>query len=205
VAHKLALFLSYTFQPLLIPTLIFVFLLFGIPEVSASQYYNEWFILMMVFVTTFVIPVLSLLTMKLTGNIGSIHLENRDERVFPFSTVSLFYGISTYLFYLKFEIEPVFILALASITICVILLTSVTFFWKISAHMTGIAGFLAIIIVIALKNPAFNLVNFLLAGIILSGSVASSRLYLNAHTPIEIFGGFLLGFSVCFGTFYSYL
>ncbi|WP_232826797.1 phosphatase PAP2 family protein [Cognataquiflexum aquatile] len=205
MAHKLALFLSYTFQPLLIPTLIFVFLLFGIPEVSASQYYNEWFILMMVFVTTFVIPVLSLLTMKLTGNIGSIHLENRDERVFPFSTVSLFYGISTYLFYLKFEIEPVFILALASITICVILLTSVTFFWKISAHMTGIAGFLAIIIVIALKNPAFNLVNFLLAGIILSGSVASSRLYLNAHTPIEIFGGFLLGFSVCFGTFYSYL
>ena len=205
MAHKLALFLSYTFQPLLIPTLIFVFLLFGIPEVSASQYYNEWFILMMVFVTTFVIPVLSLLTMKLTGNIGSIHLENRDERVFPFSTVSLFYGISTYMFYLKFEIEPVFILALASITICVILLTSVTFFWKISAHMTGIAGFLAIIIVIALKNPAFNLVNFLLAGIILSGSVASSRLYLNAHTPIEIFGGFLLGFSVCFGTFYSYL
>ena len=205
MAHKLALFLSYTFQPLLIPTLIFVFLLFGIPEVSASQYYNEWFILMMVFVTTFVIPVLSLLTMKLTGNIGSIHLENRDERVFPFSTVSLFYGISTYMFYLKFEIEPVFILALASITICVILLTSVTFFWKISAHMTGIAGFLAIIIVIALKNPAFNLVNFLLAGIILSGSVASSRLYLNAHTPIEIFGGVLLGFSVCFGTFYSYL
>ena len=205
MAQKLALFLSYTFQPLLIPTLIFLFLLFGIPEVSASQYYNEWFILMMVFVTTFVIPVLSLLTMKLTGNIGSIHLENRDERVFPFSTVSLFYGISTYLFYLKFEIEPVFILALSSITICVILLTSITFFWKISAHMTGIAGFLAIIIVIALKNPAFNLVNFLLAGIILSGSVASSRLYLNAHTPIEIFGGFLLGFSVCFGTFYTYL
>lgn len=205
MAHKLALFLSYTFQPLLIPTLIFVFLLFGIPEVSASQYYNEWFILMMVFVTTFVIPVLSLLTMKLTGNIGSLHLENRDERVFPFSTVSLFYGISTYLFYIKFEIEPVFILALASITICVILLTGVTFFWKISAHMTGIAGFLAIIIVIALKNPAFNLVNFLLAGFILSGSVASSRLYLNAHTPVEIFGGFLLGFSVCFGTFYSYL
>lgn len=205
MAQKLAFFLSYTFQPLLIPTLIFVFLLFGIPEVSASQYYNEWFILMMVFVTTFVIPVLSLLTMKLTGNIGSIHLENKDDRVFPFSIVSLFYGISTYLFYLKFEIEPVFILALSSITICVILLTSITFFWKISAHMTGISGFLAIIIVIALKNPTFNIVNFLLAGIIVSGSVASSRLYLNAHTPMEIFWGFLLGFSVCFGTFYSYL
>jgi len=205
VTQKLALLLSYVFQPLLIPTLIFLFLLFGIPEIAASQYYNAWLIVMMVFVTTFVVPVLSLLTMKLTGNIASIHLDKKDERVFPFSTVSLFYGISTYLFYLKFEIEPVFILALASITICVILLTSITYFWKISAHMTGIAGFLAIIIVIGLKNPSTNLVSFMLSGIMLSGTIASSRLYLNAHNPMEIFGGFLLGFSVCFGAFYSYL
>lgn len=205
MAQKFALLVSYAFQPLLMPTLIFVFLLFGIPEVSASQYYNAWFIVLMVFVTTFIVPVLSLLTMKLTGNIVSLHLVNKEERVFPFSTVSLFYGISTYLFYLKFEIELVFILALASITICVILLTSITFFWKISAHMTGISGFLAIIVVIAMKNPSFNLLNFMLSGIILSGLIASSRLYLNAHNPNEIFGGFLLGFSVCFGTFFSYL
>lgn len=205
MAQKLALLLSYAFQPLLIPTLIFVFLLFGIPEISASQYYNEWFIVMMVFVTTFVIPLLSLLTMKLTGNIASIHMENKDDRVFPFSTISLFYVISTYLFYLKFEIEPVFILTLGCITICVILLTSITFFWKISAHMTGISGFLAIIVAIALKNPTLDLVNFILCGIMLSGFIGSSRLYLNAHTPKEIFGGFLLGFSVCFGALYLYL
>ena len=162
-------------------------------------------IVLMVFLTTFVMPALSIFAMKLTGNLTSIHLNNKEDRVFPFSMVSLFYVISTYLFYLKFDIEPVFILALVSISICVILLTSISFFWKISAHMTGISGFLAIIIVIALKNPSTNLVNIMLSVIILSGIIGSSRLYLNAHSPLEILGGFLLGFSVCFGGFYFYL
>lgn len=205
MAQKFAFLVSYLFQPLLIPTLIFLFLLFGVPEVSASQYYNQWMIVLMVFLTTFVMPALSIFAMKLTGNLTSIHLNNKEDRVFPFSMVSLFYVISTYLFYLKFDIEPVFILALVSISICVILLTSISFFWKISAHMTGISGFLAIIIVIALKNPSTNLVNIMLSVIILSGIIGSSRLYLNAHSPLEILGGFLLGFSVCFGGFYFYL
>lgn len=205
MAQKLALLVSYLFQPLFIPTLIFLFLLFAVPEVSASHFYNQWFIVLMVFITTFIIPALSIFIMKLTGNISSIHLKNKEERVFPFSMVSLFYVISTYLFYLKFEIEPIFIVTLVSISICVILLTSVSFFWKISAHMTGISGFLAIIIVTAVKNPGVDLVYLMLSIIMLSGIIASSRLYLNAHDPLEIFGGFILGFSICFGAFYSYL
>lgn len=205
MAQKLALFVSYIFQPLLIPTLIFIFLLFGVPEISASQYYNEWFIVLMVLMTTFVIPVLSLFMMKLTGNIASFNLKSREERVFPFSMVSLFYVISSYLFYLKFEIEPVFTLSLVSISICVILLTSISFFWKISAHMTGISGFLAIIFVLAIKNPSVNLVYMMLPLIMISGIIASSRLYLNAHSPMEVLGGFILGFSICFGAFFIYL
>ncbi|MCL6261361.1 PA-phosphatase [Aquiflexum sp. TKW24L] len=205
MVQKFALLLSFLFQPLLIPTLIFLFLIFGVPEVSASQFYNQWIILFMVFLTTFMIPALSILSMKLTGNISSVHLYDKEERVFPFSMVSLFYVISTYLFYLKFQIEPVFILTLGCITICVIILTSITFFWKISAHMTAISGFLAIIIAIALKNQGLNLLYIMLAVIILSGIIASSRLYLNAHDPMEIFGGFLLGFSICFSGFFLYL
>ena len=107
MAQKLALLVSYLFQPLLIPTLIYLFLLFAVPEVSASQFYNEWFMVMMVFMTTFIIPALSIFTMKLTGNISSFHLKNKEDRVFPFSMVSLFYVISTYWFYLKFLLKLV--------------------------------------------------------------------------------------------------
>jgi membrane-associated phospholipid phosphatase len=205
VAKKIALLVSILFHPLLIPTLIFVFLLFGVPDVSASHYLNRWIILSLVFLTTFFIPMLSIWTMKLTGNITSLQLMDKEERVFPFSMVSLFFVISTYLFHIKFDLEPVFILAMTSITICIILLASITFFWKISAHMTGISGFLAIIIVLAFKNPSINLVNFLLFATVSSGLIGSARLYLNAHTPLEVLGGFILGFSVCFWGFYLYM
>ncbi|EKB49036.1 hypothetical protein B879_02380 [Cecembia lonarensis LW9] len=156
----------------------------------------------MVFMTTFVIPLLSILMMKLTKNIVSFHMENKDERVFPFSMISLFYMITTYLFYIKFQVDPALILALAVITISVILLTSITFFWKISAHMTGTAGLMAIIIAIALKNPAIDYLYLVLGSTILTGSIGSARLYLNAHTPAEVLIGFGLGFTVCFSAFY---
>ncbi len=38
--------------------------------------------------------------------------------------------------------------------------------------------------------------------VILAGIVSSARLYLNAHTPHEVYAGVVLGFAVCFGILY---
>jgi membrane-associated phospholipid phosphatase len=205
VARSLALFISYLFMPLLMPTMVFVFLLFGVPQVAYLNNYNKVLILAMVFVTTFLVPLISLLTMKLTKHIGSLHLDSREDRVFPFSTISLFYILSTYLFYLKLDVEPIFILTLAAVSICVTLLASITFFWKISAHMTGMAGLTAIVMVFAVKYPTVDLLPFVLVSVVASGAVGSARLRLNAHRPIEILGGFALGFLICFLSFFLFL
>lgn len=202
MARKLALFVSYFFQPLLMPTLVFAFLIYGTPELVTMSLYNKGFILLMVFLTTFIIPILSMVMMRLTKNISSFHMTDKEERVFPFSMISLFYMLTTYLFYLKFKIDPILVLALAVITISVILLTSITFFLRISAHMTGIAGLLAIIAAVLIKNPSNEHLEFLFLSILVAGGVASSRLYLNSHNPLEVYLGFFLGFGVCFGAFY---
>ncbi|RZS98381.1 PAP2 superfamily protein [Cecembia calidifontis] len=200
--RKLALFISYLFQPLLIPTLVFLYLIYGATHLVKVSYFDNRFLVAMVFLTTFIIPLLSVVMMRLTKNIGSFHMHSKEERVFPFSMISLFYMITTYLFYLKFRIDPALLLALVVITISVIILTSVTFFWKISAHMTGISGLVAIIFAIALKYPSYDYLALVIGSILAAGLVGSSRLYLNAHTPGEIFGGFILGFSICFSAFY---
>jgi len=183
------------------PTLVFGFLIFWAPQLIKDAFYQKWFLLLMVFLTTYVIPLLSIVMMKLTGNISSFHMETKDERVFPFSMISLFYMVATYFFYLKFQVDPVLILAMASITVCVILLTSLTFFWKISAHMTGVSGLMAIVAAISIKYPTNFQLEILLGSIVLAGLIGSARLYLNAHRPFEVYMGFLLGFSICFGTF----
>jgi membrane-associated phospholipid phosphatase len=201
VYRKAALFVSYFFQPILMPTLVFGFLIFWAPQLINDAFYNKWFLFSMVFLTTYIIPLLSIVMMKLTGNIASFHMETKDERVFPFSMISLFYMIATYFFYLKFQVDPVLILAMASITVCVILLTSLTFFWKISAHMTGVSGLMAIVAAISIKYPIDFQLEILLGSIVLAGVIGSARLYLNAHKPFEIYLGFLLGFAICFGAF----
>lgn len=205
MAKRLSVFFSYLFMPLLIPTIVFVFLFYGVPQAAFHNSYNKILVLTMVFATTFLVPLISLLTMKLTKQIGSLHLELREERVFPFSTISLFYILSTYLFHLKLDSDPVFILTLAAISICVTLLASVTFFWKISAHMTGMAGLTAIVLVFAAKYPAANLLPYVILSVVATGAVGTARLRLNAHSPIEVLGGFLLGFSVCFAAFFLFL
>lgn len=205
MAKNLAFFLSYLFMPLLMPTMVFVFLLFGVPQVAYLNNYNKFLILAMVLMTTFLVPLVVLLTMKLTKHIDSLHLDSREDRVFPFSTISLFYILSTYLFYIKLEVEPVFILTLASISICVTLLASITFFWKISAHMTGMAGLTAIVMAFAVKYPTVDLLPLVLVCVVATGAVGSARLRLNAHRPIEILGGFVLGFLICFSAFFFFL
>jgi membrane-associated phospholipid phosphatase len=202
VYQKSASFISYLFQPVLMPTLVFGFLIFWAPQLINDAAFHKWLLLLMVFLTTYIIPLLSILMMKLTGNISSFHMESKDERVFPFSMISLFYMVVTYFFYLKFQVDPVLILAMASITVCVILLTSLTFFWKISAHMTGVAGLMGIVAAVSLKYPSYFQLEALLGSIILTGLIGSARLNLNAHRPFEVYFGFLLGFAVCFGTFY---
>jgi membrane-associated phospholipid phosphatase len=155
--------------------------------------------------TTMVLPMLSFLTMKLTKTIGSLHLLEKEERLFPFAMISFLYVMATYLFYIKLSVDPTLVFTLATITICVVLLTAITFFWKISAHMTGISGLLSIIAVSSLKYPNSVFIYPMLLVLLLSGVLASSRLYLNAHTQAEVLGGFLLGFCVCFISFYYFL
>ncbi|WP_373495194.1 PA-phosphatase [Aquiflexum sp.] len=199
--RKLALIISFALHPLVVPSLIFVFLLLSAPQATSMGTWEKGYVLLMIFLTTFTIPVLSIFTLKLTKNISSIEMKNKEERLLPFSMVSLYFVMSTYFFHTKFNLEPLLIQTLVSITICLVLLTSITFFWKISAHMVAISGLLAIIVAVVIQFPGNDLLFLLLGGILVTGGLASSRLYLNAHTPMEILGGILLGFGVCFFSF----
>lgn len=184
------------------PTLIIWVMLLKVPQLMRQDWSHNRFLLLMVFLTTFVVPLLSIMVMKLTKTISSFELTTSEERVFPFSLVSLYYMVATYFFYLKLDVKPILILALATITICVVLLTSITFFWKISAHMIGVSGLVGIFTALSLKFPGQSMLLFVLLGIIGAGAIGTSRLYLNIHRPIDILSGFILGFGICFGAFY---
>jgi membrane-associated phospholipid phosphatase len=97
----------------------------------------------------------------------------------------------------KTELDPILWQGMGVMTAAVGFLTVVTFFWKMSAHMTGLGGLLAVVWVMGSYFSTFSVVYLLLLSLGLTGIVASSRLYLDAHRPVEVYGGLLAGFIIC--------
>lgn len=193
-----ALIISVVFQPLIIPTIVFGLLLFVVPEATSLPPSFKQTIYYLIVLSTLVIPMITIFGLRLSGTLKSLHMETIQDRVIPFSITSIYYLLTLYFLYEKTEIDPVLWQSIGLITLVVVGLTGVTFFWKMSAHMTGMGGLLAVIIVLGMKFPTFKALYPLLAAILLNGIVGSARLFLGAHRPIEVYIGLAFGFLVCF-------
>lgn len=194
----LALLVSIIFQPLIIPALVFGLVLFVVPEATSLPSSFKQNIYYLIVLSTLVIPMITIFGLRLSGTLKSLHMETIQDRVIPFSITSIYYLLTLYFLYQKTEIDPILWQILGVIALVVTGLTGITLFWKMSAHMTGMGGLLAIVIVLGMKFPTFNSLYPLLLIISLNGLVGSVRLYLEAHRPIEIYAGFAFGFLICF-------
>jgi len=201
--------ISVVFQPLFLP--IYAFLLyvtidhhstFLIRSVQASTQFN--YILSIQILLAVIIPIGSLYVMYRSNIITSMSLPDRKERI-PVLIITLFYYLLTYYFLRKIHVTNLdFLGAFMSFLTGGIILTAlslmITFFWKISIHAIGISGLAgAFLGFYELLFPTQNgeeitIINILL--LILVGVVCSARLYLKAHSFLQIIGGITLGFVV---------
>lgn len=187
--------LSYVFHPMLMPTLTFSILYFFLPNVVRPL---SLVILPFLFFTTFIIPFLSVMMMKVLGQIQSLKMEDRQERITPFLYVTVFYAITAYMF--VFRIHANIIISTIFISTCLLLavLTLITLKYKISIHAAGMCGVTGYLLALALKYPDTNVFYPLLVMIICSGLVMSARLFLGAHKFSEIVWGAVVGIGICF-------
>lgn len=199
MVRKFANLISIVLHPLLMPTIVF-FVIFNFAPTLAGGVKNEgvYMLLFAIFITTFVLPLLSIGILKFSSTIPDFYMRTRQERIIPFVFISIFYAITTYMFFPKLRLNEVLIMVMAGITAIVILVTIITFFWKISVHSAGISGAVGFIMALNVLFPHTSLLYPLLALIILAGMVMSARLYLNSHHPNEVLGGCVLGFIVSF-------
>lgn len=192
-------FVSALFHPMLMPTLTFLIVYYFLPEVVRPL---GLITLPFLFITTFLIPLLSISVLKYTSNISSLSLEKREERTLPFTFVATFYGLTSYMFIFQFKVNPTVSIMLLATTILIIILTIITQFEKISIHAAGISGVVGFLVVFGVRHPGSLVLYPLILMVVVAGLVMTSRLYLNAHTPREILAGFVVGFSTCFGLLY---
>ncbi|MES2561071.1 MAG: hypothetical protein V4590_15110 [Bacteroidota bacterium] len=149
-----------------------------------------------IFVTAGVLPILAVMVMRLLGKIQSVLLDVQDERNIPYLITAAIY-LFDYYFLSRLHTPAIlraYILACACIVVAVVIINH---FYKISVHGASL-GALAAIIMTAAHAPMFDLRYLLIIAFILTGITLSARLFLHAHTLLQVITGWLLGFVVMY-------
>lgn len=183
--------ISYIFHPILFSTIASFLYFIIIPRHIPDE--NERIVLAIVFVTTYIIPVLLVFFLKRFALIEDYHLKTIGERKFPVLFMAL-------LFFLlgKLLLDPGFVDLLAySFFGCGIGLILVYILFplqiKASLHTLSIAGLIAFACIMSYQYE-LNLLALIILLFILFGIIAVSRLKLDAHKNLEVYIGFLIGF-----------
>lgn len=147
------------------------------------------------FVTTFVIPVLSILIMRYTSRISSLSLNAREERLLPFLSILMFYGATTYLFTFRLGMKPPLSSMMIAMSLLIGILLIITNWIKISIHAAAIWALAGLMAGILISFPGNHLLYHVITCVLVAGLVSSSRLYLARHSLQEVWMGGALGFS----------
>jgi len=192
---KLAKLISYIFHPLLIPTYAFILLFnqkayFAMIIPTAAR----WRLLLIVFIITFVLPLMLVLLLKSLNRIKSLQMFERKERNLPY-IVTAWFSFILYLVLNNTQLSPIYKYFSLGATVLIIFAFLVNLKWKISIHMISIGGltgmFLGLMMISAISNPMY-----LLSLILIAGLVGFARLKLNAHTQAQVYAGLLSGISL---------
>ena len=143
-------------------------------------------------VLTVVIPVLLLLYLKHKGRISSLYLDSQDERTIPYVYTVVCYGFWAYFLRGTMGLPDLMLWVSLGAMIALGIVTVVNRWWKISAHLTGMGGLFGGVCSYALYYsmlPSSLLVFLLLAALLLM----YARIYLEAHTPLQVVCGMLVG------------
>ncbi len=162
-------------------------------------------ILSIVFIVTFIIPAISIGTLRLSNFITDLGMEDRKQRITPFLFVTMFYGITAYMFYTKLQINNLIFIVFATTTVLIFILTTITFFWKISVHGAGIGGVIGFVLAIKFSYPLPHFAVILAAMTYISGMIVYARLALNMHTPTQVYAGVILGMILCYTSLHMLL
>jgi membrane-associated phospholipid phosphatase len=197
---SLAKVFSVLFQPLLIPTYTLLILF------NLNNYFSllipaqvRHLMLWMVFLITFVLPILFIFILYKRKMITSLNMDKREERIFPLVITALFYFLAYYIIYqANLDVLYLRLFLGSALLICIAIVVSA--FWKISMHMIGVGGFLGALIGLGIV-AYIDLTFFVILAVLVSGLTGFARLKLKAHTPMQVYAGFLTGLGVMIALF----
>ena len=191
--HILAQTCSILLHPLLMPTYGMA-LYFGAVQRLRPEFSVAYSIVSVVGTSMFtlLIPAGCIIFLWKTKRIDSLHIDNPKQRTSPYIYTIMAYGFWAYFVDQVLYLPTLILLIAIGATLALLAVTVINHWWKISAHLTGIGGLLGGICSFALNYSTLPLVLIIIVFVV-ALLLMYARIYLNAHTPLQVVCGFLLG------------
>ena len=198
ILDETARFISTVLSPLLTPSYGMFMALSISPKVldTTGARIN---LLLIIFGITCVMPMATIAVLHNFKIIKDKRLLKRGERLIPYITGTIYYLVAVW--YMAYTHEPKWLVMFAAGgALACLISTLVNMKWKISAHMAGMGGVLALLwqldaMELEVISPVWMLF-FILLTIGLCGVLGSARMLLKRHTLMQVLAGFFNGF-VC--------
>ena len=181
---------SYIFHPIFVSLYgtLFFFL------IANSFFYNSQIIVTLIQVTilTLLLPLSMYFLFRSLGVVTSFTEASISERKMPIAVQAVLLFVLIKFSVSRDTIAELYFFFLGGFLSSVIVLASVILKFKASLHMIGISALTCFIFGLSMyyQMPFVNLVAF---SIVCVGLVASSRLYMKAHTYPELIAGMIIG------------
>lgn len=199
---KFSKFISYFFHPINFPTIGAILFFLFIPKFIFKP--QEHIILAVIFISTYIFPLLLLTLLKRFGMINSFHMVTIEERKFP---TILFISIAFMIGVVLYKLSIVDILSLFFFGYGLSLIIAYLFLYlkiKISLHNLGISGLIGFLIYFSYFYK-INLIMVLALLFVLGGLIASARLRMQAHQLNEVVLGAMVGLTMQFIVYLIYI
>lgn len=193
ITAALAQFFSTMLSPLLMPSYGAFLVLWG-SFLSSRDTGDRATILIVFFGITCMLPMFFISALQHLRVVRSKRLEDSKERLYPYLFTLLCYIAAC--FYLDHVHAPLWFIMFATGTClaCAVSLV-VNLRWKISAHMAGMGGIVALIYIMHVQMlEAFNLLWVMVVAIMLTGILGSARMALKHHDIYQVIAGALNGY-----------
>lgn len=195
--RKVANVISYISHPLFLPVLVTVLLVNAMPEYfvlfkqeSARFPFDKLFI--RVLFSTLFLPLFVVALSKALGFITSFHLRSQKDRIIPYIACTTFYFWTYFAFKRQAVAPPFFNAFFLGVFIAVVIGMVANTYVKISMHTIGWGGVVGFLLMLMI-GMNMNISLALMVAFLITGIVGTARLVLGAHTPAEIYSGFILG------------
>lgn len=198
---RFAKIISIVFHPLLVPTYAILLMMnLQIHSILVLPLKYRYIIVVFVFITTFVLPSIVIFILLKAGKIKSLEMRSQQERILPMIIIAAaFYG--TYFILKQTSLTGLMALFMVGATTLILISLIINYITKISLHMTAWGGMFGVFLGFAISHH-YNLTGILFLILLVIGIVGTARLKLNAHTPAQVYSGFLLGAGIMVSLFY---